>query len=624
MKRFIILCSLLLAGISLPAKVVSVDRARSKAAAFFAKSMPRTKAMMTADAFRLIGTFPETGTKSMVQPAMYIFGMDGGGYVIVSADDVARPVLGWSLDEDFPYADMPDNMRALLDWYAEIIDYARAQGWVDTADSSGEIWDEANSVVLNTAPWSQSSPFNDLVPEVDGSKPPIGCVATAVSIIMRYHQWPNKGTGSLPAYDYILKNNSGIYHVDGVELGHEYDWSKMPLKANGFSEEESAQIARLLYDVAVMCETLFGPGNSTSTPSSAKNGLPVYFDYDKEIRYYERDRGYTDNQWESFVKQEIDANRPVLYGGSRNNGHAFVIDGYNGRFFHINYGWGGATTEREGHDERLGAFYTLTPVQGHEADLLVYYQRQQLVSHIMPNHDGRPVANLSCTTSGDATGIPWGVSYGKGFRSSFHLTNGGFGSSTVETALALCGSDGGIKQLASDPVTIEIGNYYNSLAFNANLSGPLNEGDELIVMFKYPGEQNWSPVTMGRNIKNIFTKRPLSALVEIGYLENPLTGKGNDLPSPPHFYMKIYKDLIWGIYTAKKRDDVLFCSTRDVYMYPSVSQNKTISGEMVFQTVLLGEDGETEHFEFSLPPGDYVLYLENPATEEKKEVNLKF
>ncbi len=621
MNRLTIFLPLLFAWTSVSAKVVSVDQARCNAAAFFSKAMPQTKVSVSADNFRLISSFPETRTKAMTEPAVYVFGIDGGGYVVASADDVARPVLGWSLGENFPDTDIPDNMRAVLDWYVDIIGYARTQGWVASVESSREIWNGENSVLLETAPWSQGTPFNDLVPEIGGKKPPVGCVATAISIIMRFHQWPLKGNGTLPSYDYDL-SDYGAVHIDGIELGHKYDWSKMPSKVYGFSEEESAQIARLLYDVAVMCRMNFHPGGSGAHTLWAQEYLPVYFGYDKSIRSYYRNDSFSDTQWERIVADEIDAGRPVLYSGYSHDGHAFVIDGYNGRYFHINFGWGGGVTSRQGHDDSLGAFYTLTPLDGHEADLLVFYYEQNIVSHIMPDCGGEPVADLYCC-NGDLeliTGIPSDFVPGKDFPIVHAVRNSTLGVSTLETALALCGGDGRIKRLCSVPFTAEVGWSGTFLSFNANVSGQLDEGDALVVIYRNPGEQEWSKVMMGRSSKIVFTKRPLLELVELGYTNEPLTGTDYDDCPPLHLYMDIYKDLIWGIRPLQADGPAGYmCDSKaNINLYPFLYwEDESI------ETVSLYEDDETEHLEFYFPPGDYILHLENPATGEMMDVNLR-
>ena len=62
-------------------------------------------------------------------------------------------------------------------------------------------------ILLPTAAWSQESPFNDSIP---GGRL-VGCVGTAMSIIMKYHEFPARGTGS----------------YNGVNYDVAYDWANM-------------------------------------------------------------------------------------------------------------------------------------------------------------------------------------------------------------------------------------------------------------------------------------------------------------------------------------------------------------------------------------------------------------
>lgn len=48
-----------------------------------------------------------------------------------------------------------------------------------------------------------------------------------------------------------------------------------------------------------------------------------------------------------MMVRELREGRPVLYSGfGSGDGHAFVIDGYDGSgMFHVNWGWGGSRDE---------------------------------------------------------------------------------------------------------------------------------------------------------------------------------------------------------------------------------------------------------------------------------------
>lgn len=54
-------------------------------------------------------------------PELYAFNIEGGGYVIASADDRTLPVLGYSQTGSFDVNQIPDNMRTWLQGYAEQI-----------------------------------------------------------------------------------------------------------------------------------------------------------------------------------------------------------------------------------------------------------------------------------------------------------------------------------------------------------------------------------------------------------------------------------------------------------------------------------------------------------------------
>lgn len=68
-------------------------------------------------------------------------------------------------------------------------------------DSSWDINTRTSAeVILPTAQWDQFEPYNTLVPEINGAKGSIGCVATALAIIMKYNEFPKKSCLSQRTY----------------------------------------------------------------------------------------------------------------------------------------------------------------------------------------------------------------------------------------------------------------------------------------------------------------------------------------------------------------------------------------------------------------------------------------
>lgn len=607
MKKELILLLTLLSWQLVMAEVVTVDQARLRAARFFTSAEIQTKTTaVSPDDFKLIGTFPEVATKSSSRvPALYFFERQAGGFAIVSGDDITRPILGYSMHGRFPVSDMPDNMRAMLQWYADIIAYAREQGWESAPDMDFDSSsDPTNFVQLQTARWHQHTPFNDLVAEVNGQKPPIGCVATAIAIVMKYHGWPRKGSGTLPSYDYSKGGKS--FHIEGFPLGHEYDWDKMPDYNGSYGKEEAAQMARLLYDVAVMSKMSFFPGGSSANLINAAKKLTEYFDYDKRLCWYERWNGYSDEEWEHFIIDEINNGRPVLYSGGSDSGvgHAFVIDGYNGRYFSLNYGGGS-----DSH------FYTLTPVEGHETDLLYYYLSHDMVCQVMPNRGGEPQQNLYTSSPMGLTGD---CKVGEGFILSTEVRNGAMGKASVKLCYVLYDREGNVKMPVSSVISREIDeNQYLSEQVTCRLSYPPEEGDMMALSEINPETGAWKPIYQSRKSKIVFTKRRLSDLVEVGYMEEP---HSNYQPARrSDLFIKIYKDVAWSL--IREEDGFQITSGKD---YFDIGRYDFKMGDYVlYQNIVWDQDGEEPTVEMWILTGTYVLHLRNLATGEEMEIKLE-
>ena len=609
MRKYFVLLMMLLAWQSAMADVVTKDQARRRAAEFFAAAEVKTKASaVRPEDFKLVGTFPEVATKSSSSaPAMYIFERTAGGFAVVSGDDVARPVLGYSLSGRFPIKDMPDNVRAMLQWYADVIDYARQQHWAARPTSAADGLDPANTVQLQTAQWNQGSPFNDLVPEIDGEKPPIGCVATAIAIIMRYHKWPQRGSGMLPSYDYTKEGVN--YHVDGFELGHEYNWDKMPEHNDyrNYSEEEAAQIARLLYDVAVMCKMAFNLGGSGASVIEGVFLLTEFMGYDKSVRSYGRSRvGFSDLQWESLLSAEIDAGRPALYSGFNVGGHAFVVDGYCGRYFSINFGWGGFTND----------FFTVTPIEGHADDLIPYNRTQSVTTHIMPDQGGVPEPVI-CAIS--ACFLPVDFELGKSFVLTNEVENTSIGSSLLDLQYVLYDANSNVKEAISPVIQVDCPSLsIKRLYAECKVTQSLSDGDRILLSQKDPVTGEWIPLLQPRKAMIIFSEEPLTALTEFCYIEEPQHPDKNDSDKKRDIYLELNKDVLFELWNKGETDVLLAVSG-------SLTSGASFDNISYYYDMLDGRDPkcETVVYELWLPTGSYSLRLRNPATAETMEINLE-
>ena len=288
----------------------------------------------------------------------YLFqGADGRGFVLLSADDIARPLLGFSETSTFRTDAIPAHVMSWLDGYQREIAYGREHGATAASAVRAE-WEEllsgrtpepkatAVDTLLHSS-WDQSPLYNDMCPydSVEGAHALVGCVATAVSQVMRYHGHPAQGRGS---HAYKSK------HFDTLRVDYSqsvYDWAHMPDVLTATStEEEINAVAKLCYDVGVMMDMNYSTTGSGAYEQSggmlqrfsAESGLENHLFYNPGM-YAAFREGYTDEEWNAIIGGELEAHRPVVYTGSSSTaGHAFVIDGRNSRgHFHVNWGWGG-------------------------------------------------------------------------------------------------------------------------------------------------------------------------------------------------------------------------------------------------------------------------------------------
>lgn len=270
--------------------------------------------------------------RAVSNKSYYVFNAEGGGFFIVSGDDRLTELVGYSREGRFEEANIPDNMRCLLDGYSQYL-LAVRNGKI--LPKKAHLSANANVEVgpLLTTKWNQDEPYNKLAPSYGEGNCPIGSVATAMAQVMNYHKWPLKGTGS--------NSYSHSYGTSTVDFSQStYDWDNM---LDGYYDNPSAvevdAVAKLMYDAAVSVNMKWGPDVSKASNYVIASALREYFGYQSQFFY--RD-DFTTAGFKSFLKSEIDARRPIIYLGEGSVKHAFVADGYDSNdFVHINWGWAG-------------------------------------------------------------------------------------------------------------------------------------------------------------------------------------------------------------------------------------------------------------------------------------------
>lgn len=273
----------------------------------------------------------------------YVFDCDANrGFIIVSGEDKAAPVLGYCDEGTFDPTNIPDGLNYMLDCYAEQMKYLRSHPEAAYVAPGTEM--TVSITPLLTTNWNQDSPYNDLCPTFgqDATHAAVGCVATATAQVMNYHKWPKKGTGE---FTYLCKVNKKEEQWLSADFGNTtYDWDNM-LDAyipGSYNEVQANAVATLMSHVGIASHMGYGETSSTST-FAAMEALRDYFGYNPGMVRYSR-HSVEAAKWDSLIMNELICSRPVIYTGftPKGGGHCFVLDGCNAQgYYHFNWGWGG-------------------------------------------------------------------------------------------------------------------------------------------------------------------------------------------------------------------------------------------------------------------------------------------
>ncbi|WP_160568816.1 MULTISPECIES: thiol protease/hemagglutinin PrtT [unclassified Apibacter] len=320
------------------------------------------------------------------------------GFIIISADDINYPIIGYSNSGYYDAANLPENFQSWM----KTVELGMQQAFDNSTKPTKEIEKEwelyriskksiptrltALEPLIKTK-WNQRTPYNSQIPyEVL-----TGCVATATAQIMKFHQHPKKGTGIIPAYQTIDPSNNVTYNIQQIDLKqYEYDWANMLNEyynspTLNYTNEQAKAVGLLMYHIGASAQMKYGVKESGTSSRKALKALYTYYDYDKSIDYIIRGKYFSnlneipisDEEWEEIIIKELNEDRPVYYSGNtdKNSGHAFVCDGYDSNgLLHFNFGWGG---------NQDGYYNSNAPLE--------YKYGQSIGINIKPNEGGEKV-----------------------------------------------------------------------------------------------------------------------------------------------------------------------------------------------------------------------------------------
>ena len=211
----------LLLSFSVFSKDIPVDEARTVAVNFLTSS--QSNSLKSASSFSLTlvstptaGYFHSSTKKATVERQLYyIFNInENDGFIIVSGDDGAVPVLGYSSGRSFDSSMLPPNFKKWLEDYKKQLRYI-SEHPSEVSQAVKEQWENLLAgepeVKKNTGPLSVRSLLRNgiRVPIITtyahmtvsvGVKAVTGCVATAMAQIMKYWEYPTRGRDFIPIH----------------------------------------------------------------------------------------------------------------------------------------------------------------------------------------------------------------------------------------------------------------------------------------------------------------------------------------------------------------------------------------------------------------------------------------
>jgi hypothetical protein len=358
-KSILLLLGALCIVFSVFSAEVNVEKARIVAKKFYFEKANLYFGTLAFKDLVLVETFTKTtGNKN----DYYVFNLAGKGYVIVAAEDVLQPVIGYSFDASYKDEGQPDSYKNFIQTYRDAIAFIRNNSVQQTSDVKA-LWDfystddpevltksiGSKSVdPLVQCKWNQSYPYNAYCP-VDpggsGGHVYAGCVATAMAQVMYYWRYPLQGIGSHTYYYPPYGNLTANFGATN------YQWEGMQ---NSIDHENPGPIAELQYHCGVAVDMMYGPNGSGAYSDDVPPALINYFGYSPDCYFSWKDN-HSNTEWVNMLKDNIDNSWPMYYSGySSAGGHAFVCDGYQDDYFHFNFGWSGSSD----------GYYTLLTVNG--------------------------------------------------------------------------------------------------------------------------------------------------------------------------------------------------------------------------------------------------------------------
>ena len=256
------------------------------------------------------------------------------GFVIVSGTTEMGEILAYSNENALDTTNLHPGLAQLLNSYKMAFKAINTNNAVETEAKKGAFFAKTVAPLLKTT-WSQDAPYNALL-----GYNYTGCVATTISQVLKYHEWPVQGMGNI---SYV--NTSDNRTLSGNLNLSQYDWANMLPNYDAPVQATQAQrnaVAKLMKDVGLASGMQYHPGFAVATNQGAFDAFVKHFDYQATCVYQSTEGP---SVFADLLRQELVDGFPFYFYGATKDykgAHAWVVDGFDDKgFFHMNFGWNG-------------------------------------------------------------------------------------------------------------------------------------------------------------------------------------------------------------------------------------------------------------------------------------------